>query len=182
MLTRRSHYELAFEAYLASRHTPFVSVEDVKRNIPGPAGIKLFDYIVYGERGTNYIVDVKGRKVASKNGGAGRGLDSWVTAGDLDGLSEWQAVFGQGFKAAFVFAHWMSAAVAPAPPGMFFFAGRGYEFRVVDHADYCAARRIRSPKWKTFVLPRREFDRLARPPESQWGGGIPRLSRPLSLV
>lgn len=180
MLTRRSHYELAFEAFLTSHRTPFVAVEDVKRNIPGPTGIKLFDYIIYGEPGCpNYIVDVKGRKVASKNGGAGRGLDSWVTAGDLDGLAQWQTIFGEGFKAAFVFAHWRIAAT---PPNLFGFAGRSYEFRVVDLADYCASRRVRSPKWKTFVLPRRVFDQVAKSPESRWGGGWPRLSLTPSLV
>ncbi len=184
MLTRRSHYELAFEAFLAARQTPFVAVEDIRRSVPGRPGIKLFDYVVYGERGRNFIVDVKGRKVAGS--GVGRGLDSWVTAGDLDGLAEWQSVFGAGFQAAFVFAHWRSGMGAEHAGNFFIFAGRGYSFRIVHLDEYCAARRVRSPKWKTFVLPRREFDRLARTPELEWGGSTPGdsrgFTRPLSLV
>lgn len=185
MLTRRSHYELAFEAYLTARQTPFVAVEDIRRSVPGRPGIKLFDYVVYGEHGRNFIVDVKGRKVAG-GGGAGRGLDSWVTAADLDGLSEWRVVFGAGFQAAFVFAHWRSGIVADALSAPFCFAGRCYAFRILHLDDYQAARRVRSPKWRTFVLPRREFDRLARTPESEWGGPTSRpdngFTRQLSLV
>jgi len=182
MLTRRSHYELAFEAYLIRRQTPYVAVEDIRRSVPGRPGIKLFDYVVYGEQGRNFIVDVKGRKVAGSGGGAGRGLDSWVTAADLDGLAEWQAVFGAGFQAAFVFAHWRSDSGAGGGPDVFYFAGRGYSFRIVHLDEYCAARRMRSPKWKTFVLPQREFDRLARTPESEWGGPGDGFTRPLALV
>ncbi len=179
-MLRRTHYELAFEAYLDQQKTPYVVVEEMKRAIPGRPGIKLFDYIVYGNGGTNYLVDVKGRKVSGRARTRDSGLETWVTAADLDGLSEWTAIFGSGFRAGFLFAHWLSGRTAGESDDLFAFAGRAYELRVVLLSDYLAHRRARSPRWKTVCLPREEFRRLARPPVDFWGG-VPGLRQPGAL-
>ena len=103
----RSHYELSFEALLNHRGTPFVSVEEVRRNISGRVGIKSFDYIVYPPAGRACLVDVKGRKTPV--GSSGRSpLKNWVTKADLAGLTEWQSIFGSDFQAVFVFAYWLA--------------------------------------------------------------------------
>jgi hypothetical protein len=166
---RRSHYELAFEAYLSERRTPYVAVEEMKRAVPGRPGIKLFDYIVYGESGTNYLVDVKGRKVPGRTRSRESGLETWVTAADVSGLTEWQSVFGAGFAAAFVFAHWRTGLAVGESDGRFDFAGRSYTFRVIDLADYQRHQRQRSPRWRTVCLPRESYRRLSRRPEDVWG-------------
>ncbi len=170
-MSRRTHYELAFEAYLDRQELSYVIVEEMKRAVPGRPGIKLFDYIVYSNGGTNYLVDVKGRKVSGQTRTRDSGLETWVTAADLEGLSEWTAVFGSGFQAGFLFAHWLNRQSVGESDALFGFAGRVYELRFVLLNDYLAHRRVRSPRWKTVCLPRDEFRRLARPPVDVWGGG-----------
>src|ERR1043166_2972721 len=93
---RRSHYENAFEHYLTAAGVPFVAVSDVKRSVPGRLGIKAFDYIVYPSESKPCLIDVKGRKFARRTGGQRR-WQSWVTQGDVDGLSAWQGGFGTDF-------------------------------------------------------------------------------------
>src|SRR5262249_27025296 len=58
--TRRSHYENAFEHYLAAHGVPLVAVSDVKKSVPGRLGIKAFDYIVYPPNQPPCLIDVKG--------------------------------------------------------------------------------------------------------------------------
>src|SRR5205085_6907578 len=106
---RRSHYENAFEHYLGAAGVPFVAVSDVKRSVPGPLGIKAFDYIVYPADQPACLVDVKGRKFARRTGGQRR-WQSWVTQADVDGLTQWREVFGAEVSAAFVFVFWLSNA------------------------------------------------------------------------
>ncbi len=118
MKTRRSHYELAFEALLNQRGTPYVPVEDVTQFVRSRAGAKVFDYIVYPPGGTAYLVDVKGRRSEWNGDATEVRQKTWVTQGDLDGLAAWEASFGAGFEAAFVFAYWLDGPRdAPAVPG-----------------------------------------------------------------
>lgn len=164
---RRSHYELAFEAYLAEHGATFVAVEELKRGVPGRAGIKLFDYIVYSGNAANYLIDVKGRKVAGRTRRDDRGLETWVTAADLAGLKEWVSIFGPGFTAAFVFAHWHPDGESVSQRE-FQFAGRSYSFRAILMDDYLGCQRVRSPRWQTVFVPRDDFRRLACPAHDLW--------------
>ena len=60
MKSRRSHYELAFEAYLDRRGTAYVAVEDVHHFGAKDTGVKAFDYIVYPAGTKACLVDEKG--------------------------------------------------------------------------------------------------------------------------
>jgi hypothetical protein len=167
---RRSHYELAFEALLNRRGTPFVSVEDVRRRVPGRTGIKCFDYVVYSPAGPACLVDVKGRKAVRMRDGSWR-LKNWVTRADLDGLAEWLGVFGDGFDAAFVFAYWLEAAADNRNDDSdekFILAGRLYEFRVIRLADYQGQERCISRRWETVAIPDLVFRSVSRPLEQYW--------------
>ncbi|MBZ0171390.1 MAG: HYExAFE family protein, partial [Phycisphaerales bacterium] len=100
MSASRRHYERAFEAMLRRAHMPYVLVDDAKRAIlePGarlgvidPGGherrLKSFDAVVYGPR-RHALVEVKGRRVDLRKGGAGR-RESWATMDDVRSLSIW---------------------------------------------------------------------------------------------
>jgi hypothetical protein len=200
---RRHHYEQAFETYLRSRRVPYVAVDDAKKalvpegtpmlvNTGGADGsvaeasLKSFDFVIYG-RGTNLLVEVKGRRIGrrtlagpgrtgSSAGGAGRSrLESWVTLDDVASLEAWGRLFGPEFTAAFVFIYWCEEQ----PPDALFeeifeHRGRWYALRAVTLAEYVSAMKVRSLRWRTVHVPSAAFDRVSRPfapgPESGGAG------------
>lgn len=185
MAQRRHHYERAFEGYLRSSKVPYVAVDEARKALlpdargpwrgPGEAGaIKSFDFVVYGE-GANLLVEVKGRKVPRRIGGAGRGrLECWVGREDVEALGVWRRLFGPEFEPVFVFVYWCEAQ---PPDGLFQevfeFGGRWYAVRSIGLDDYAGAMRPRSERWGTVDLPAASFERLSRPfaPAGGWGEG-----------
>ena len=185
MAQRRHHYERAFEGLLRSRRVPYIAVDEARRTLlpeaarscpdlgpegSGGGGIKNFDFVVYG-RDRQLLVDVKGRKVARRSASqtslwvesTGR-LETWVTEDDVRSLAHWQAMFGSGYEAAFLFLYWWEAQ---PPDGLFDDVfeqgGRWYAARVVRLEDYAARMTVRSPKWRTVHLSRSDFDRVSTP-------------------
>ncbi|HWL94154.1 MAG TPA: HYExAFE family protein [Phycisphaerae bacterium] len=171
MAIRRSHYEMAFEAYLARRGTPCVAIEDVKHFAKSKAGAKIFDYIVYPSGGPACLVDVKGRKTSRAAADDAVQTKSWVTRGDLDGLQAWLDVFGSEYIAMFAFAYWLvgdEPLFAAEDDATFVFAGRRYSFRLVSLADYLMHHRNRSSKWDTVWVPADPFRSICRRLEASW--------------
>ena len=195
MKTRRSHYELAFEAFLDHRGTAYVPVEDVTAFLRSRAGAKAFDYIVYPPGQAAWLVDVNGRKSSmSAEGTTECRQKTWVTRGDLEGLLAWQRAFGEEFVAGFVFVYWLAgfesiaamsatgrAAVrtdADEAAGcrhggsersnLFKLAGRSYRFWLVGIDDYRQHQKRLSVRWDTISVPRDAFREISRPVESTW--------------
>jgi hypothetical protein len=173
MNTRRSHYEMAFEAQLNRRGTPYVAVEDVRSYIKGRLGAKAFDYVVYPLGSPPCLVDVKGRKIKASPVDADARTKNWVTRADLDGLTEWQAAFGPEYRAVFVFSFWLAAepeVPPPEPPAadVLLFAGRSYSFWVAPVADYLQFQKPLSKRWGTVNVPTAEFRRISSPLELAW--------------
>ena len=109
------HYEAAFEDYLRSQQIPFVVVDEAKRAAFRDAKLKSFDFIVYSANTTNWLVDVKGRRWATRKGHRKPAWENWVTEADLEGLKQWEEVFGAGFRALLVFAYWIDDGAEPPP-------------------------------------------------------------------
>lgn len=167
MTRRHIHYESAFREFLRTSSVPYVAVDEAKRSIFGRAKIKSFDLIVYAPSGANLLVDVKGRKFPYTGRAGRRYWENWVTSEDIEGLSRWQQVFGEGFDGMFVFAYWLVGSVDTIPvEDPFEFRGELYWFIGLGLDDYRAGMRVRSPKWRTVALPRSEFRRLMRPMSS----------------
>ena len=167
MAQRRFHYDRAFEHYLRANGIPYVAVDEARRAIQGSSteaaakSLKNFDFVVYSESGANLLIDVKGRKHSGKTGNS---FQNWVTAGDVDSLTRWKGIFGEGFEAAFVFLFWCESQ----PPDALFsevyeFGDRWYMVLTVTLEDYRAHMKTRSPKWQTVHLPAKDFMRLSRP-------------------
>ncbi len=183
MAQRRFHYEQAFEHYLRANRVPYVAVDEAKKALlPAAAGkqagetpastagahsIKSFDFVVYGPSGRNLLIDVKGRmfgSAAAKASTTRRRYESWVTDDDVDGLTQWQELFGKGFEATFVFSY----CLRQQPPDALFeevftFGGRWYALREVSLTAYRRAMVRRSRSWRTLHVPREQFDRISRP-------------------
>lgn len=164
MALRRVHYEAAFEDFLRSHGWPYVAVDEKKRAILGETPIKSFDFIVRIPGRKPWLVDVKGRKFPYAGSMSLRYWDNWVTEADLQGLGDWQGVFGEGFEAVLVFAYWLTGFDRPAcDPAIHTYGGREYAFLYVEADAYRTEARGRSPSWQTVALPVRTFRQLARP-------------------
>jgi len=162
MAHRNIHYEAAFEDYLRAKGWPYVAVDQAKKAIFAGASVKSFDFLVYSESGPNLLVDVKGRKfpdgVSGPKRGASRAWENWITRQDVEGLREWQKVFGEDFQAVLVFAYWLQGPPQRAPfQDVHVFRENHYAFVGVSLADYVTAARPRSAKWQTITMPSKEF-------------------------
>jgi hypothetical protein len=166
MAHRNIHYEAAFEDYLRSKGLPYVAVDEAKKAIFAGASVKSFDFLVYSSSGPNLLVDVKGRKFPdSTPGGKGktsRAWENWITRQDIDGLQEWQKVFGPDFRATLVFAYWLQGPPQRCPfADVHLFRQKHYAFVAVSLPDYVGAARPRSAKWQTMSVPSAAFARMA---------------------
>ncbi len=193
MAQRRHHYERAFEWFLRSRRIPYVAVDEARKALlpesatlavstsvrsrtstpesgeSGPAAaLKSFDFVIYGDAGSNLLIDIKGRRVGSSRrirGDAGLStgrLESWVTMDDIDSLRSWEQLFGSGFQAAFVFVYWCDRQ----PPDALFqeifeYRGVWYALRAVTLLAYVQHMKVRSPRWRTVDVPRGAFERIS---------------------
>lgn len=161
------HYEAAFEDYLRAKGWPYVAVDEAKRAIFAGSSIKSFDFLVYSQSGPNLLVDVKGRKFPDSLSGAGRGAsrawENWVTRQDVQGLAEWQNVFGRDFVAVLVFAYWLQGPPQRGPfNDVHLFKQRHYAFVGIDLESYAASAKARSDKWQTLAMPSGLFAQQAR--------------------
>jgi hypothetical protein len=165
MAGRKGHYEQAFEDYLRARGWPYVAVDERKKTLFAEASIKSFDFLVYSQTGPNLLVEVKGRRFPDNRGGRRRGgaraYENWVTQADLDGLVEWEKVFGADFEGVLVFAYRLDGPPQRADfEDVHLFRGAAYAFMGIALGDYLPAARPRSERWDTVSVPTRTF--LAR--------------------
>jgi len=161
------HYERAFEAFLQQQQIPYVSVNQSQRTIFAGLTIKSFDFIIYPDNGHKLLVDVKGRKLSCGSYQRGHWGDSWATMEDVDGLTQWQGIFGNEYRAVFIFAYWLFDTPADQLPGMiegaYQYQGRHYIFTLAPLNDYQAEMQTRSTRWNTVFIPAAQFRRLLHP-------------------
>lgn len=189
MAQRRHHYERAFEGYLRDQRVPYMAVNEARRALlpkqaklelegadGGKSAIKNFDFVVYGDPADdgvagmgadNLLVEVKGRRLPRMRLADGRPakarLESWVTMDDVEALGTWERLFGEGYRAVFVFVYWCDDV---PPDGLFTevfsYQSRWYTVRAVTLEDYTQCMKVRSPKWRTVNLPTADFERIWR--------------------
>ena len=164
MADRSIHYEAAFEAMLRERGIAYVAVDEAKRALHVQGNLKSFDFVEYSKSGPNLLVDVKGRKCHTNS--SSRSFQTWAELDDVQDLTQWEQVFGDGFKAVLVFNYWIDPPLAPEE-GMFLHRDRWYWMFAVDLGEYRNVMRKRSEKWKTVSVRAGDFRQLARPIE-QW--------------
>lgn len=161
-MRRRVHYETAFEDYLRAKGWPYVAVDETKKAIFAEVSLKSFDFLVYSETGPNLLVDVKGRKfpaaASGRKRGASRAWENWITREDVEGLTEWEKVFGADFAGLLVFAYWLQGRPDQAPfEDVHLYKGKCYAFLGIAVQDYVDCARPRSAKWQTLTMPTAEF-------------------------
>ena len=165
MAHRKVHYEAAFEDYLRARRWPYVAVDEAKKAAFADLSLKSFDFIVYSETGANLLVDVKGRKFPDPEATGGhrtRAWENWATRDDVEGLQQWQRVFGTDFVAVLVFAYWLQGAAGQSPFELVHtFRDRSYAFVGIRLDEYVSMSRPRSARWQTIGVPSQVFSRHA---------------------
>ncbi len=168
MARRDQHYENAFQDYLRSRGIPYVSVNEQRQAIFSGQKVKSFDFLVYPGGASHWIVDVKGRKFPYLDPEGGkRYWENWVVNEDLDGMQEWQGVFGEDYEAYFLFTYLLDGPPDRWPDGQpHAFNSRLYAFWAVRLEDYERHARRRSDRWGTFTVPAGIFREIAQPLET----------------
>lgn len=165
MANRDNHYEAAFEAFLRSRQIPYVAVDEARRSLVEGGSVKSLDFIVSSSSGPSWLVDVKGRRFPS--GEQKRFWKNWSTRDDLVSLARWEQVFGDNFRALFVFAYVVCGDRAPLPSEQLFeYNGRLYGFVGIPLAAYASHARMISPRWDTVAVSTKRFRQLAEPMQS----------------
>lgn len=192
MAKRWVHYESAFEDLLRSYGRAYVAINESKRPIFSGLRVKSFDFVLHNPWGVGWLCDVKGRRVKVAENGRLGSLQTWVSQDDLDGLQEWQTVFGPQFVGMFVFAYWLDAPAEAACPARHFrlpwpddpwrHRARNYLFRAVRVRDFLAQMRPRSAKWKTYAVPLGIFREISLPVQRVWqthaeGPHLPRVAQ-----
>jgi hypothetical protein len=163
-MLRRHHYDLAFEAFLRERRTPYIAVDETRRALIHDHSLKSFDFVVYSTRGVNLLVDIKGRRFPSGEKGRGSRWENWTTEDDTNSLLEWEKVFGTGFRACIVFAYELiRPEIVSGFPDAFIFRDGTYAFFGVWADDYRRFARRRSVRWGTVNVLRRDFQELRFP-------------------
>jgi hypothetical protein len=161
---RGNHYDAAFEAFLRTRRTPYVAVDEQRRALLEQQSLKSMDFIVYSRNPANMLVDVKGRRFPSGDPESGHRWENWATAEDVPALLKWQEVFGTDFRALLVFAyHVVSEAERDRFDDLFTFRDRLYSFYGVWVDDYQEVMQTRSESWQTVSVPSGAFRELRSP-------------------
>ena len=158
--------ESSFEAYLQWHRLCYVAVDETRRAMLADLRVKNLDFIVHGESGGRLLVDVKGRRFPGGPPDKPRRVrQCWCARDDIDGLEQWEALFGADYHGLLVFSYALAPAVElpEDTPDLWTWRGRRYLFRAVTVRDYRRHMRVRSPKWGTVDLPGAVFRRLVRP-------------------
>jgi hypothetical protein len=162
MANRDNHYEAAFEAFLRARQTPYVAVDESRRSLLADASIKSLDFIVSSTTGSTWLVDVKGRRFPS--GLRKQYWKNWSTRDDLVSMAHWERLFGDRFRAVFVFAYAILGDRAPLPREQLFeFRQKLYGFVAIRLEKYAFYAKQISPRWDTVAMPYQRFRELAEP-------------------
>lgn len=166
MTGRKDHYEVAFEHYLRSRDWPYVLVDETKKKAFAGVRLKNFDFVVRSSGGATLLIDVKGRKFPDMGAVGkrriGRPWENWITREDVEALTKWEQVFGEGFQAVLVFAYWLQGSPEQTPLEEVHVHGdRHYAFLAVTLGQYKSAAKPRSARWQTLTMPTQQFKQVA---------------------
>lgn len=157
-----NHYEKAFESWLIDNKIKFTAIDQSKRAAFGKVKLKSFDFLLYRKDKPVIIAEVKGRIFKGTSFEKLRRFECWVLADDVEGLLQWQNVFGRGHEAYFIFAYSIeNVDVDFDGRAVYESAGRRYSFTAIGLDDYRKFMKLRSPKWRTVTLGADDFRRCA---------------------
>ncbi len=157
-----NHYEKAFENWLIDNRIKFTAIDQSKRAAFGKVKLKSFDFLLYRKDKPVIIAEVKGRIFKGTSFEQLRRFECWVLADDVEGLLQWQKVFGDGHEAYFIFAYNIeNIDVDFDGKGVYELAERRYVFTAIRLDDYRRFMKLRSPKWRTVTLGAEDFRRCA---------------------
>jgi hypothetical protein len=165
-MDRSNRYEAAFEAYLQWHRFCYIAVDERRRAFLGETRVKNLDFIVHGQSGFGFLIDVKGRRYPGGTAQRPRRVwECWSTADDIDGLQRWADIFGQGYCGLLVFNYRLpETETVPDDVGdLWTWRGQRFLLRAIAVDDYRREMRVRSPRWSTVALSTAAFRQLGRP-------------------
>jgi hypothetical protein len=157
-----NHYEKAFESWLVDNRIKYTAIDQSKRAAFGKVKLKSFDFLLYRKNKPVIIAEVKGRTFKGTSFEKLSRFECWVLADDVEGLLQWQKVFGDEHEAYFIFAYNIeNIDVDFDGRAVQEWANRRYVFLAIKLDDYRRFMKLRSPKWRTVTLAAEDFRRCA---------------------
>ena len=155
-------YERDFYIWFIDNRIEYVAFDEHKRATVGQTDIKSFDFLLYLPNDQIIIAEVKGRTYKGTRLARLAALECWVTVEDVEGLTQWQQIFGADHQAIFVFAYKIeNIDVDFDGREIFDFDANKYFFLCIKLDDYRRFMKRRSPKWQTVTLPADKFRQCA---------------------
>jgi hypothetical protein len=153
-----NRYERAFRNWLVDNRVKYTTIDQNKRAAFNKIKLKSFDFILYPSNQSTIIAEVKGRSFKGTSFEKLAGFECWVSTEDIDGLSQWQKVFGDGHRVFFIFAYnVVNIDVDFNGRSAYDYRDNRYAFFAVSLDDYKRFMKTRSPKWRTVTLPAERF-------------------------
>lgn len=157
-----NHYEKAFENWLIDNRIKYTSIDQSKRAAFGKAKLKSFDFLLERDGKSTIIAEVKGRIFKGDSFEKLTKLECWSVADDVEGMLQWQKVFGDGHEAYFIFTYCMeNPDVDFDGRGFYEYSQKRYVSLAIRLEDYRRFMKLRSPKWRTVTLSAADFRRCA---------------------
>lgn len=157
-----NHYEKAFENWLTCNRIKYTAVDDSKRSAFSGSKIKSFDFLLYPANQNTIVAEVKGRLFKADSFAGLRSLECWVTTDDIEGLFQWQKVFGSNHAVIFVFAYKIENIDVDFDGLDFYnYNDNRYVFFAITLDNYRRFMKVRSPRWETVTLPADKFRQCA---------------------
>ena len=158
-----NQYERAFENWLIDNQIENMAIDEYKTAEFGHPEIKSFDFLLHLPGGRIIITEVKGRRFKGTSFVNLTGFECWVTAEDIDGLTKWRQILGDGYEAVLIFVYKIeNIDVDFDGKTVFEFDSNRYVMFCIGLDDYRKHMKRRSPKWKTVTLPADKFRQHVR--------------------
>ncbi len=165
MALRGNHYDAAFEAFLRTRRTPYVAVDEQRRTLLEQQSLKSMDFIVLFPRGRQPLGRRERAAVSFGRSRIGASLGKLGDGRGRPGVTQMARRIRKRLSPLLVFAyfHIVSDEERGKFNDLFSFRERTYAFYGVWAEDYKQAMHTRSESWQTVTVPSAAFRELRAP-------------------
>ncbi len=153
-------YKKAFTQWLIENHISFTNADEHKFVFSDKSQIKCFDFFLQSAKIGTKLAKVYGRKFKNASLAKMTGFQSWLPAGDIDNLSNWQHLLNH--EAVIVFVYELCLPDIELDGKITYdYNDKRYLFFIINFDDYKNDMKLRNLKWRTVTLSIADFRRHA---------------------
>ena len=153
-------YKKAFTSWLIDNNISFTDADEHEFVFSDKSQMKCFDFFLQSAKSGTKLAKVYGRKFKNASLAKMTGFQSWLPAGDIDSLSDWQHLLNQEVAIVFVYELCLPDVELDGKTA-YDYNGKRYLFFVINLDDYKSDMKLRNLKWRTVTLAIADFRRHA---------------------